>query len=117
MNDQHWQVAKAIAQTLQQQNTDVNELKKLVSYLQWWRNRQSQEGRNQLSEHLIQYLHHLGTNGETRSEQTQRYYQTLEKVCRENLELFETDAEMAIEILGWSTRLATYYKQNPESID
>lgn len=113
MNDQQWQVATAIAQALQHQQTDINELKKLISYLQWWRNRQSEESSNHLGDHLIQYLDNLIKNGETRSTQTQTYYQTLEKVCQENRDLFATDTEKAIQILGWAARLATYYNYEP----
>jgi hypothetical protein len=112
MNEQHWQVAEAIARALQQQKTDVNELKKLVSYLRWWQNRQLEDGVHHLGSHLVEYLDNLVISGETRSQQTQGYYQTLKKVCQDNLEMFATDT--AIEILGWAARLAVYYKLDPQ---
>ena len=110
MNEQHWRVANAIAQAFQ--NTNVNELKKLVSYLRWWQNRQPKDEVDDLGTHLVEYLHNLVTHGETRSQQTPMYYQTLEKVCQKNLELFATDTETAIQILGWAARLAVYHHKH-----
>lgn len=114
MDQQQWQIANEIAQSLQQHGTDVNELKKLVSYLRWWQHRQPTDSHTQLETHLIDYLHNLVNYGETRSQQTSGYYQTLEKICDENLELFTTDIEISLQILGWAARLALYYKHDPQ---
>lgn len=112
MNQQHWQAAEAIAQSLHQTKTDVSELKKLVSYLRWLQNRDWENKGNHLGDHILEYLNRLVTDGETRSLQTLEYYRTLEKICQENQELFASDIEFAIQTLGWATRLAVYYKHD-----
>jgi hypothetical protein len=40
MTPEYWQAARLIAQELSTTNTDVNELKKVVAYLCWLRNRE-----------------------------------------------------------------------------
>lgn len=101
MTPDHWQAAQAIALELSTTETDVNELKKIVSYLGWLRNRQEKI----TGDRLFEYLATLAQHGEVRSNKTPQYYQTIERVCRSHLEPFAADGNALIQILGWAARL------------
>jgi hypothetical protein len=112
MNPQQWQAAEAIAQAVKSYKVDVNELKRIVSYLRWWQGRQSDGGRNRLEKHLLEYVDQLAGSGEIRSQQTHGYYQALARIGQENLDLFTGETEDVIQVLGWAVRLAMYYKND-----
>jgi hypothetical protein len=105
MTQADWQVAEAIAQALAKAEIDVNELRKVISYLRWRQNR------GLLGDGLFEYLDRLAQHGEVRSGKTPQYYQTLNRVCRSALEPLQADIERMIQILGWAARLQGYYKQ------
>jgi hypothetical protein len=112
MNPQQWQAAEAIAQAVQSHRIDVNEMKKVVSYLRWWQGRQGRQGDSGgdgLGNHLVNYVEQLAASGEVRSQRTQEYYRALARICQENLELFTREPEAVIPVLGWAVRLAVYY--------
>ncbi|MGF1499524.1 MAG: hypothetical protein ACFB8W_22280 [Elainellaceae cyanobacterium] len=101
MTPAYWQAARAIAQKLSSTKTDANELKKVVAYLCWLRNREG----TVTGDRLFDYLATLSQHGEIRSGSTARYYQTIEQVCRDELKDLQADGDALIQILGWAGRL------------
>ena len=101
MTPEDWQAAKAIAQQLAHTETDGNELKKVVAYLCWLRNRKETIDRDR----LFAYLATLTQHGEVRSGKTAQYYQTIERVCRAYLQPIQVSGDALIQILGWAARL------------
>lgn len=101
MTPEDWQAAKAIAQQLAHTETDGNELKKVVAYLFWLRNRKEPVDRDR----LFAYLATLTQHGEVRSGKTPQYYQIIEQVCRAQLQASQVSSETLIQILGWAARL------------
>ena len=101
MNPEYWQAAEAIAQQLSSTSTDKNELKKVVAYLCWLRNRKE----TVTNELLFTYLTTLAQHGEVRSGKTVKYYQTIEQVCTLHLQPLQADGNTLIQILGWAARL------------
>jgi hypothetical protein len=106
MNDQQWQVANTIAQSLSRQNTDTNEFKKAIAYLRSLVNQKHPNA----GRHFLHYLQVLAEQGEiiARSNQTPEYYHQIYQVCQEHLEVFQSDATTMIEVLGWASRLKVY---------
>jgi hypothetical protein len=101
MTSVHWQVAKGIAAELSSARTDVNELKKVVSYLCWLRNRDMAV----TTEQLLHYLDTLTQHGEVRSNQTPQYYQAIARACRAQLGGLSLEGDALIQVLGWAGRL------------
>jgi hypothetical protein len=101
MIEQEWQMADAIARSLHETKTDVNELKKVISYLRW----SIQQGKQS---NLFEYLRVLATSGEQRSNSTSEHYRNIRQACEANLQP-EIQPDVAIEILGWAARLRIYY--------
>lgn len=101
MNQEAWATADAIARSLQDTKTDVNELKKVIAYLRWSMRQQTQSN-------LFEYLRVLATSGEQRSNTTVEHYRNIQKACKEHLQR-GIQPEVAIEILGWAARLKVYY--------
>lgn len=97
----YWQTARAIANDLSLTNTDVNELKKVVSYLCWLRNRNE----TVTTEQLLYYLETLTEHGEVRSNQTPRYYGTIAQTCKDHLKALNLEGDALIQVLGWAGRL------------
>jgi hypothetical protein len=102
MNQEAWEIADAIARSLQDTKTDVNELKKVIAYLRW-------SIRQQMQSDLFEYLRVLATSGEQRSNTTVDHYRNIQRACEAHLQR-EIQPEVAIEILGWAARLKVYYK-------
>ena len=100
MTADDWQIVEAIAQDIVTSGTDVNELKKVVAYLCWLRNRRETIGHEQ----LFEYLATLARSGEVRSKQTPLYYQQLEQICRQHLQDTVVDGDKLLNILGWAGR-------------
>jgi hypothetical protein len=101
MTPDYWQVAKAIAQDLSGTETDVNELKKIVAYLCWLRNREGDVS----TEHLLNYLTILTEHGEVRSKKTVQYYSAIANACSTHLGSLSLGGDALIQILGWVGRL------------
>ncbi|MCC5634627.1 hypothetical protein LC593_01950 [Nostoc sp. CHAB 5844] len=105
MNEEQWNTAHKIAQTLVQNNTDVNELGKAVAYLRASVNQPNATSR------FFQYLKTLVSNGRQigHSSKTTVYYRSIEKACTDDLKGV-SDAYTMLQILGWVSRLMRYYK-------
>lgn len=105
LTDAQWEIAHAIAQTLVKENTDVNELGKVIAYL-----RASIQQPNATSR-FFTYLKTLASNGREigHSGRTLDYYRSIEKACSVYLRSV-TDAYTLLQILGWVSRLMRYYK-------
>lgn len=113
LTDEQWNVAHGIAKSLIDRKTDVNELRKIISYLNINRGKQ---GSN-----FFVYLQVLARNGNSigHSKQTSEYYKNLEIVCKKYLKKFEDNPFVMLIILGWASRLMRYYKVAPvgETVD
>jgi|SanBayMetagenome_1026888.scaffolds.fasta_scaffold19427_2 hypothetical protein len=117
MTDEEWAVAHVIAHTLSKEqirikaNSDgiLTELKAITSYLK------SIINQDNPGEKFFIYLEILLTKGETiiHSEQTIPYRKSIKNTCRKCLQDYQTDAQIMLKILGWSSRLIHYYKVNP----
>jgi len=105
MNSEMFLRADAIAQTLNDQRTDVNELSNCIQYL----HNITQE-RNSGSA-FFEYLDTIITEGQSvvRSGRTLSYYRAIREVCREHLDTYQNDPETMAWILGWAARLMRYY--------
>ncbi|XHX78416.1 MAG: hypothetical protein RBJ76_29035 [Stenomitos frigidus ULC029] len=99
----YWQAAETIAQHISHTDTDGNELKKVVAYLCWLRNRKVTVDRDR----LFAYLGTLSQHGEVRSGKSMQHYQTIEYICRTQLQDLPVDGNALIQILGWAARLYT----------
>jgi hypothetical protein len=105
LTDAEWDIAHAIAQTLVKEDTDVNELGKVVAYL-----RAIVKEPNATSR-FFKYLKTLVSNGRVigHSGKTPNYYRSIEKACSDSLKGVG-DAYTILKILGWVSRLMRYYK-------
>ncbi|WP_373530364.1 hypothetical protein [Nostoc sp.] len=105
LTDAQWEIAHAIAQTLVKENTDVNELGKVVAYL-----RASIHQPDAISR-LFKYLKTLVSSGRQigNSGRTTDYYRSIDKACSDYLKGVQ-DAYTILQILGWVSRLMRYYK-------
>lgn len=101
MTPEYWQAAEGIAQDLSTSDTDVNELRKVVSYLGWLRSRNLEVN----TEHLLTYLATLAAQGEIRSNQTPRYYRAIQQACLTYLPPLSLQGDDLIRVLGWASRL------------
>lgn len=104
LTELQWQIARAIAQTLVQADTDANELGKAIAYL---RNYANQDGTK-----LFDYLKKLVRNGRQigHSKRTSDYYQTIDNTCNQYLKAYQDNPPVMLHILGWSYRLMRYYQ-------
>lgn len=100
-----WQIAHAIAQTLVQDETDVNELGKAIAYLRAYSDRDNAGSR------FFDYLKTLAKNGRHigHSKRTSDYYDSIEKACSQYLKAYKDDVAAMLQILGWASRLMRYY--------
>lgn len=98
--------AKAMAQTLVDRDTDINELAKVATHL-----RTHLDGAQffRLLETMVKDGHHL-----VRSGRTLDYYRSIQDVCRQHLGAYRDakgeQAQELAEILGWAVRLMRYHK-------
>ncbi|NJL64358.1 MAG: hypothetical protein HC903_24225 [Methylacidiphilales bacterium] len=108
MNEQQWNKAYLVAQTLVKSNTDINELRKSISYLRSAVNQKQ----NDAGSKFFQYLQTLSRNGRQigHSSRTSDYYRNIDKACGDYLKEYQNDAELMLLILGWTSRLMRYFK-------
>ena len=99
------QVAHNIAIELVKDNTDPNELGKIISYLRATIDKPNATG------NFFTYLKTLTNNGKLigHSKKTSDYYRSIEQVCKQYLQN-QSNPETILQILGWSARLMRYYK-------
>jgi hypothetical protein len=105
LTDAQWQIADAIARQLVLEGTDVNELRKAISYL-----RDHQDGAN-AGKHFFDYLKTLVRHGNVigHSKRTLGYYQSLDQACNQHLQPYQDDVPRMLHILSWAARLVRYY--------
>lgn len=105
LTEVQWQIAHAIAQTLVKEKTDVNELGKAIAYLRAYAHREKAGSR------FFDYLKTLAKNGRHigHSKRTSEYYDSIEKACSQYLKVYEDNAGVMLQILGWAARLMRYY--------
>ncbi|WAL59849.1 hypothetical protein [Thermocoleostomius sinensis] len=111
LTDAQWNMAHQIADRLAKEDTDVNELGKVIAYL---RTAINQYGSNAGSQ-FFKYLKTLVKNGNSigHSSKTIGYYRSIDKACSDILQKENLDAEAILQILGWAARLMRYYKVSP----
>lgn len=102
MTAQHWQAVTDIVAVMRSAKVKSNELKKIVAYIRWWRNRHSNEA---IGDHLFEYLQVLVTHGDAYSKSAVGYREKILEISRQSLGDFKNDTESVIQILGWATRL------------
>lgn len=105
LTDAQWQIADAIARQLVLDGTDVNELRKAISYLREHLDREN------AGKQFFDYLKTLVRNGNRigHSKRTIDYYQSLDNICNQYLESYQDDAPKMLVILSWAARLVQYY--------
>lgn len=103
------QLAHNLAITLVKEETDVNELGKVIAYLRSIAN-SPDAGRR-----FFSYLKTLVTNGRQigHSGRTAGYYRSIERACNQYLQSEQANAQTMLKILGWAMRLMRYYKVTP----
>jgi hypothetical protein len=106
LTEEQWKTVYAIAQMLSNEQTDVNEVGKIIAYLRAYGHVEN-AGKN-----FFQYLSILVRNGRTvgHSGKTFEYYQSIEKACKQHLLKYQNDVPAMLQILGWVTRMMRYYK-------
>lgn len=109
MTEDEWQVAHQIAQTLVQQEMDVNELEKAIAYLRF----AIQQNPENAGTRFFKYLKTLVSQGKSigHSGQTPEHYRNLEKACSSHLQPYQAKPLILLHILGWTARLIRYYKE------
>lgn len=105
LTDGQWQIAHAIAQTLVQEDTDVNEVGKILAYLRTIIDKSDATSR------FLTYLKTLVKDGKQigHSGKTLGYYRNIEITCSQYFKN-NSDAHTILQILGWVSRLMRYYK-------
>jgi hypothetical protein len=103
------QLAHNLAITLVKEETDVNELGKVIAYLR------SIATSPDAGRRFFSYLKTLVTNGRQigHSGRTAGYYRSIERACNEYLQSQQANAQTMLKILGWAMRLMRYYKVTP----
>jgi hypothetical protein len=109
LTEVQWQAAHNTALALVRDEVDVNELKKATGYLR------SILAQKESGRRFFDYLQVLANNGRLigHSNKTIDYYRNIKKHCDSYLRPFQSEATILVHILGWTTRLATYYKSTP----
>jgi len=97
--------AYEIAQFLDRQKTDANELSKCVGFVRDLA-RDKRDGSL-----FFEYLDTIIAEGRSvvRSGRTLDYYRAIRDVCRQHLKPYEDDPKAMAQILGWAARLMRYY--------
>ena len=108
LTDVQWQIADAIARQLVIEGTDVNELRKAITYLR------SVIHQEESSEKFFEYLKILAVQGQQigHSKRTQGYHQSLYEVCGKSLKGRISEPNKLLLLLGWAARLSIYYKNS-----
>ncbi len=106
ITEEQWKTVYAMAQMLSNEQTDVNEVGKIIAYLRAYGHVEN-AGKN-----FFQYLGILVKNGKSvgHSGKTPEYYQSIEKACKQHLFKYQNDVPAMLQILGWVTRMMRYYK-------
>lgn len=109
MTEADWQIAHAIAQTLVQQEMDVNELGKAIAYLRF----AIQQNPENAGTQFFKYLKTLVSQGKSigHSGKTPEYYRNLDKACSSHLQPYQAKPLILLHILGWTARLIRYYQE------
>jgi hypothetical protein len=109
LTEKESQLAHNLAITLVKEETDVNEVGKVIAYLRSIIN-QPDAGRR-----FFSYLKTLVTHGRQigHSGRTAGYYRSIERACNQYLQNQQTNAQTMLKILGWAMRLMRYYKVSP----
>lgn len=109
LNENQWEIAHAIARSLVQEKTDVNELGKAIAYLRQAVNQNPSDAGSK----FFKYLKTLVSNGRQigHSGKTSDYYRSIDKVCSQYLQNQSINVDTLLQILGWSARLMRYYKE------
>ena len=107
LTDKQWEIAHAIAQTLVQENTDANEVSKIVAYLR------TVIDKNDATSRFLTYLKTLVRDGKMigHSKKTSDYYTNIETICSQYFKS-NSDAATILQILGWVSRLMKYYNNS-----
>ncbi|MFN6519172.1 MAG: hypothetical protein RMY29_032415 [Nostoc sp. CreGUA01] len=103
------QLAHNLAITLVKEDTDVNEVGKVIAYLR------SIVDQPDAGRRFFTYLKTLVTNGRQigHSGRTTDYYRSIERACNQYLQNEQKNAQKMLKILGWAMRLMRYYKVSP----
>ncbi|MEH1910176.1 MAG: hypothetical protein V7L05_32070 [Nostoc sp.] len=103
------QLAHNLAITLVKEDTDVNEVGKVIAYLR------SIVEQPDAGRRFFSYLKTLVTNGRQigHSGRTTGYYRSIERACNQYLQSQQANAQTMLKILGWAMRLMRYYKVSP----
>ncbi|MFN6540304.1 MAG: hypothetical protein RM021_028690 [Nostoc sp. EkiNYC01] len=103
------QLAHNLAITLVKEDTDVNEVGKVIAYLR------SIVDQPDAGRRFFTYLKTLLTNGKQigHSGRTTDYYRSIERACNQYLQNEQKNAQKMLKILGWAMRLMRYYKVSP----
>ncbi|MEH1901606.1 MAG: hypothetical protein V7L04_09365 [Nostoc sp.] len=103
------QLAHNLAITLVKEETDVNEVGKVIAYLR------SIVEQPDAGRRFFSYLKTLVTNGRQigHSGRTTGYYRSIERACNQYLQSQQANAQTVLKILGWAMRLMRYYKVSP----
>ncbi|MBN3923780.1 hypothetical protein [Nostoc sp. NMS4] len=103
------QLAHNLAITLVKEDTDVNEVGKVIAYLR------SIVEQPDAGWRFFSYLKTLVTNGRQigHSGRTPGYYRSIEGACNQYLQSQQANAQTILKILGWAMRLMRYYKVSP----
>ena len=109
MDKKQWSIAHDIAFDLVDQDTDPNELGKVIAFMR--RHQDKNDAKNRLMS-LVQRLANT-QNALIRSRQTQRFYRNIQEACQEHLRDISGTSEI-LTVLGWSLRLMRYYRVEPE---
>ncbi|GAB1543764.1 hypothetical protein NUACC21_64400 [Scytonema sp. NUACC21] len=106
LTEDQWKTVYAIAQMLSNEQTDVNEVGKIIAYLRAYGHVEN-GGKN-----FFQYLSILVKNGKSigHSGRTFDFYQSIEKACKQHLLKYQNDVPAMLQILGWVARIMRYYK-------
>jgi hypothetical protein len=105
LTEAQWQIADAIARQLVIEGTDVNELRKAISYLR------DHQDESDAGKKFFDYLKTLSRHGNAigHSKRTLGYCQSLDAVCSQFLESYQGNAPRMLHILSWAARLVQYY--------
>lgn len=103
-----WQVADAIARQLVLADTDANELRKAISYLRAYSDRE------EAGKQFFDYLNTLARNGNRigHSKKTQSYLENIAQICQQYLTNYKDNTPAMLQVLGWAARLMQYYKES-----
>ncbi|MEA5513325.1 hypothetical protein [Nodularia sp. UHCC 0506] len=103
------QLAHNLAITLVKDETDVNEVGKVIAYLR------SIVEQPEAGRRFFSYLKTLVINGRQigHSGRTAGYYRSIESACHEYLQSQQAHPQAMLKILGWAMRLMRYYKVSP----